>query len=368
MGNDVNVMMPGAIDPIAETKAVYFRPDSSTDVVRVGDLVCYNWDLETDYKERDETPISGGTAYAEGAQNYNGRLFVVEKPATANLPHFAGVVSRLGALAGADGDLIEIFIPNGATVPVMIDMDTETGRTIVGVRDGAYEGSYPGRPIGIAMEEVIANAADALCWVKLDPSKFMWGYDGSSVQTSLLIDDECGSAFTLNQMKVESAHTAGRLKVFSARAFLTGAGSSRVADFELVLTGTEATVSQVLNLTLWIEPSATWQATYADGAAAMRICIGSSATHPDMTGLGLSGISFQNYLVETGGEPEFLYPFWFHCGSGCKWDGLFYCDAAGLGIVSCGGDHTILTDDKLVPIKIGGVTHYLLALASNPNE
>jgi len=359
-------MSSGAIDPIAQSKRVFFRP-AAADTVRVGDLVCYNWDIERDHKERASDPTHIGLTqhtYAEGAQDFTGRLFIVEKPATANLEFFAGVVKALGPKAGADDDMIEIWVPNGAVLPVMVDQACVAGRTIVGVRDGAYEGSYPGRPIGIAMEDQDGDAGDDLCWVKVDPNMFAWQYGSAGVQTSLLIDDECGTGFTLNQIKVETAHTAGKLTGLKVRIVPTGAGTATAVNFELAVQGTIATTLRVVDVVLWLESTATWQATYADGTCALRICIGSSAPHPNMAGLGLSGISFQNYLVETSGAPEFLYPFLFHCGAGCQWDGLFKCDAAGLGIEAQAADtstQTWGTDDITIPILVGTTTYYIYA-------
>ena len=52
----ITSMSSGAIDPIAQSKRVFFRPDSDTDTIRVGQLVCYNSDIEGDHKERTVDP------------------------------------------------------------------------------------------------------------------------------------------------------------------------------------------------------------------------------------------------------------------------------------------------------------------------
>jgi len=240
---DVSAYFAG-VDPLAETKTVIFRPDEPTDTIRVGDLVCYNWDLETDWKERGTNPSDRGATYAEGSQNYSGRLFVVEKPATANLHAFAGVVAKLGPLAGADGDTIAIYKPNGAVVPVMIDMDTTKGVTIVGVRNGAYEGSYPGRPIGIAMETATGNTTDTLCWVKVDPNRFIW-QEGNN--TALTIDDEGSSDATLNKIKITSAQTTGCPNVLSIVLNTVNTDGGSAMYWEYGNTGTGAGGMKLIN-------------------------------------------------------------------------------------------------------------------------
>jgi hypothetical protein len=356
-------MSSGAIDPIAESKRVFFRPTTTTDVLRVGDLVCYNSDLVSDHKERTVDPTHLGLTidtYAEGEQEFTGRLFIVEKPKTANLDAFAGVVKCLGPKAGADGDMIEIWIPNGAVLPVMCDQDCINNRTIVGVRDGAYEGSYPGRPIGIAKETYARSAADGLVWVKVDPNMFLWQHNSTDYD-GLIIDAECGASFTLNHIRLETAHTAGTAVAQSTRLVLNGAGTGYAGQFEVDIAAAITTTFRVLDLVLWLTADAAWQATYADGSAVVRICIGSNAAHPDLAGLGLSGISFQNYLNETSGAPEFLYPFWFHSGAGSKWDGLLYCDSSDLGITAATGDTAHDGSDFCIPVMIDGDVYYLIA-------
>lgn len=147
----------------------------------------------------------------------------------------------------------------------------------------------------------------------------------------------------------------------------TGAPQYGAYRFYTLVDGALSAPAHGIATELRFGASSSIPATYADGTAAMRIKLAVNGT-PNFVGKGISAITFQNFLVETGGPPEFLYPFWFHCGAGCQFDGLFYCDASGLGIVACEGDHTILSEDKLVPCKIDGDTYYLLALKSIPNQ
>lgn len=246
----ISSMSVGAIDPIAQSKRVFFR--QSGDTVRVGDLVCYNWDITGDHKERSSAPQSshlggsGATTYAEGNQSYTGRLFIVEKPATTNLHAFAGVVKALGPKLGADGDMIEIWKPNGAVLPVMCDQYCTNGRTIVGLRNGAYEGSYPeGRPIGIARETIDRSETDGLVWVKVDPGMFGWV---DADDSALTIDDEAsGSDVVISKMRVTSAQTTGSVAMFTLVLNTVNTDGGSMMYWEYGNTGTGAGGMKLIN-------------------------------------------------------------------------------------------------------------------------
>ena len=155
-------MSSGAIDPIAVAKRVFFRPATSSDKIKVGDSVCYNWDISSDHKERTVDPTHFGLTidtYAEGEQEFTGRMFIVEKPDSENLQNYAGVVKCLGPKAGADGDMIEIWIPNGAMVPVRAGVYCYKGVTVLAIQDGSYSLETPiygteSATVAIAMETI----------------------------------------------------------------------------------------------------------------------------------------------------------------------------------------------------------------------
>jgi len=140
--------------------------------------VCYNYDTtdnwlgvaSIDFTSTASTISESGTT-AEGAQN-EGKFIRVEDPATANLEFFAGVV------AGADHDgetgprALDIYIPNGATVPVRTDASTTVGVTVLGIADGSTLCASGGRPVAIAMETDDLSSDNGAILAKLDPSVF----------------------------------------------------------------------------------------------------------------------------------------------------------------------------------------------------
>lgn len=212
-------MSSGAIDPIAQTKRVFWRPETATTVLKVGQPVCYNSDAVADHKERTSDPTHLGLtedAYAYGAQDFTGRLFCVEEPLTANLHAFAGICKALGPKAGADGDMIEIFIPTpGAVVPVWTDQYCTFDRTVMGIRNGEADVSYPGTAIGVAKETIDrgTGADDGLCWMEFNRGHFLPPSDDSG----LMIDDECGADVNLNYIYASTIQTAGQLHALKVR-------------------------------------------------------------------------------------------------------------------------------------------------------
>lgn len=360
-------------DPIAQKKRVVWRPTDSTDVLIVGQPVFYNSNATTDYKERSTTPISGGTAYAEGSQNYNARLFVVERPYTdyagdVNLEAFAGIVADLGSRAGADGDFINIFIPNGAIVPVYTDIACTLDRTILAIRTGADNVSYPGydRCIGIAKETKDRSGTAGLVWAKVDPNLFE---SLGTYANHLQIPDESGADVIVNRMYVDSAQTAGSFNLVSWEGWLDGAGGFDEGMFKMkaYLNAAATDGCTTLSVGFTIEAAGEFTSSGASqyGNGPLRLSIGTVGT-PDLSGGPdtLCAVNIAYNVNEGGGAPNMAYAFHFNSGT-YKWDGLIHTMNAG-DI----GDATVSTadvtsqdsaSDKNIPVKLGGVVYYIRA-------
>ena len=364
-------MSSGAIDPIAQSKRVFFRP-SAADTVRVGDLVCYNWDIDGDHKERSSDPTHLGLRdddYAEGAQDYTGRLFIVEKPATANLQFFAGVVKALGPKAGADDDMIEIWVPNGAVLPVMCDQYCTAGRTIVGLRDGAYEGSYPeGRPIGIAMETIDRSTDDGLVWVKVDPDRFLW-VEGDD--NALTIDDEAsGSDVSISKIRVTSAQTTGSVAMMTLVLNTVNTDGGSMMYWEYGNTGTGAGGMKLINA--YVEASGT---AIVKDVIGMKMQVNLLASSALLSPAVATGIMSKVHLKTGGGaHTGDVYAGRFELGLDDTTTGkiaMLYFGIAGAGtpdyfFEAADGNTVAYTADVsgtnqsgALKIYLGGVVHYL---------
>jgi len=366
----VSPLLSQNIDPLNITKRVYWRPVTATTVIKVGQPVCYNSDETKDYKERSTTPISGGTAYAEGSQNYTARLFCVEEPLTANLMSFAGIVIKLGTLAGADGDLIEIATPvPGAVVPVYTDIECTVNQTLIGLRDSEADASYPqyAKIIGVARETKDRSGTAGLVWMEfvdiIEQGDYTYPY---------IIPDESAGDVILNHQYFQSVQTAGAFHLLKARVELTGnAGfEGGMVQYRGEINGVDPATSQVMSIGLTIKASGELATTgYQYGTCPLHLGIGTSGT-PDLSGGGLANtlcaISISYNADESGGAPGQAYVFHFNSGT-YVWDGLIHAMSAGdigdssqsgtaANVVGFDGDGTI----RKIPVRLGGVTYYLL--------
>lgn len=365
----------GAYDAYCLTKRVIFRPSTSSDTIRVGDLVCYNSDIVADHKERASAPHtshlggSGGTTYAEGSQSYTGRLFIVEKPATANIDFFAGVVKSLGSKLGEDGDNIEIFVPTeGAVVPVMCNIACTLNTTILAVRNDNYEASvprHPAYPIGIAMETKDRSGTDGLVWMRFDSRNFMKG----SPSGNLNIPDELTGGMQLNKIRVDNACTSGTQRLLRMEMVLEGTGgNTQFGCFQLntKINGTVDNDCHGVSAALIYGTDAVPVATNpAEGSCALYVSIESDDGTVDFSGVMACGILFGLYLDDSAGDFEQLYAMNFNNSTGVAWDGLLrFGGIADIGGYASTSDAPALaTGDLMIPVRVGGTIYYLVALA-----
>jgi len=307
----VMTMSSGAIDPIAVAKRVFWRPVTTGTPLKVGDPVCYKLDA-VDHKKRTVDPTHLGLTidtYAEGEQEMTGRLFSVEEPLIDNIDAFAGIVKSLGQHAGADGDMIEIWIPNGAVVPANVVLAaTVTGRTIlsvmVGTRTlgsptsdlpnyGLTAGTIDSKVVGIAMETI---AAAGLCWVKLDDKLFahLGGNIGNELQVA------AGTVnVTVAQMNINFLNTAGNCQALHYRATLSSTGECGrgVYRLETFLKGTHTNqpnyaLDNIVDLsTLYVN--------VGGRVVGMRNTIRSRSVNPNLTGSYISVYNSEIILTKT---------------------------------------------------------------------
>lgn len=130
------------LDPKARTITVYYE---GSDTIYEGYALCYNYDTtdnwmgvdgsKVDFTTTASTASLESTSTAEGYQN-EGKFIRVEKPATANLQWFAGVV--VGNSTGITGPCaVDIYIPNGACVPVYTNKSCTVGQSL-GITNASY--------------------------------------------------------------------------------------------------------------------------------------------------------------------------------------------------------------------------------------
>lgn len=129
----------GKYDPKAQRITVYYE---GSDTLYEGYALCYNQDTTDNWNGVSSVGFTtvasnvteSGTT-AEGSQN-EGKFIRVEKPATANLQWLAGVVA--GHSTGITGPCaVEIYVPNGACVPVWTNKSCTIGQSL-GINNASY--------------------------------------------------------------------------------------------------------------------------------------------------------------------------------------------------------------------------------------
>lgn len=365
-------MSSGAIDPIAQSKRVFWRPVTSTTVLKIGQPVCYDSDCVHDHKERTVDPTHLGLTidtYAEGAQEFTGRLFVVEEPLTANLMSFAGIVKSLGPKDGADGDMIEIYVPNGAVVPCWIDASVTLDATILGIRNGEADLSYPGRPIGIAKETIDRTTA-GLCWVKIDPDAFVYqsgqvntslvGYVANTMQNTYIATS--GTVCGLMVHTTSSGVVATSQNAWSVLAYLavsggsTGTGYNRASLSQLQLSGTYNN-GGIYMYGAHVQVAGTPTLTHVQRVAGLSVEYGTTVPTT-----GDADVVFL-YANPSGGDLNSYVHMW---GDGEKADVIWkFSGCGGLSTstlikkMGTGGMWTNTGEWGQIPVDINGTTFYI---------
>lgn len=132
-------------------KRVYYE---GTNTIYEGMSVCYNYDTTDNVLGWDKGNEVKGTTTAEGYQN-EGKFLRVEDPATANLNWFAGVVACCKEVGKTGPAWIDIFVPNGAIIPVYTNANVSAGQSL-GISDGSnilQASTGDDDPLGVATAE-----------------------------------------------------------------------------------------------------------------------------------------------------------------------------------------------------------------------
>jgi hypothetical protein len=344
--------------------------------------VCYEFDATTNVLNYDKG--AGGdvgsqstrTTTAEGNQN-EGKFLRVEDADADNLPAFAGVVAQ-GPKVGTTGPCwLDIFVPNGAIVPVRTDLDCTVGRTILAVESASQELTVPlaasnAIPVGIAWETVDRSSTSGIVLAKLSPNLFIRQEGDAS---SLICDDDATAAETVNNINIIFNGTGGPKRGLYAVGEIAGAGHSLYGMFKF-RTYLNAAASSVVNgvcANLHIKDSGTLTRTSGEVNSALYVTVETevTTTAPTLSGGDLCGITINYYVDESTAAPANAFMLYCNCGT-YNWDGLLWIRNAGdAGDSAMTADHTFDTSDKCIPVLIGnytGGTTYYIPLMNNKGD
>jgi len=353
-------------NPRAHRIRVYFEGETT---IYEGMPVCYNYDTTDNWfgGSVSNGEVSATTTTAEGSQN-EGKYIRVELPSSSNLNSFAGVVAKGGWCGTTGPKSIDIYIPNGAIVPVRCDVDTTTGRTILCIQAAQTELGYliSGawcRPVAIAMEtETGLDDSTDITLAELNPSLFI---SQQNYGDSLIVSTgsgTCGQA--LNKIDITNSYPAGQeFNAFEVKSDFTGGANAPYGMAAYFRTTQSATMSDHAASVGVIMSISGGTSTEYVTALKVKMHSGSSATMTSVA--NLSVLNLESHIATTGPTP---FSWIYIEGNGAVDPNYFlYVKSKGeLGDHAAEGNLTTTTaGDRMIPISFGGSVYYLAAYADD---
>jgi hypothetical protein len=365
--------------------------------------LCYNQDTTTNWHggSISDGAVTENTTTAEGSQN-EGKYIRVENPATANLLWFAGAVTKGGWVGKTGPRALDIYVPNGAIVPLRTDKDCTIGDSI-GVEDGEVvftpvTGDGSPVPCAQVMETINRSSANGLVLAKLfDTGQQITatsahfapvrGKTGGRVY-GLTIDGEnffVGTAAAQSYLVYIQGDkvTASTGDAYGGLLFMQ-ANIEGANDSNYIFRG--------LNLSIDLEDSADLGSLYGanisislkantaniGNAVALQIDAQdlSSGTKDVFGGAdialnreGTAATEEFGLRLRTRGTINTAVNTVFRVDKDATDHGfvnLFNIESDAVDYVACQGDITVTTDDKAIPIVLAGTTYYLTATDGIP--
>lgn len=178
-----------------------------------------------------------------------------------NISAPAGVVAKGGWCGKAGPRVIDVYVPNGAVVPVRCDQNCVLGRTILAIHTNEQHLTAPHQtyalPIAVAWETVDRGTTAGLVLAKLDTRLFI--YQTGDVGTLLVDDKDTTSNITANLIDVSTSQTGGRFTALHVKSTLTaGAGSDHygAAIYAHTIVSSAPAVTQVASVSARLEVTA----------------------------------------------------------------------------------------------------------------
>lgn len=211
-------------------KWVYFE---GTDTIREGMPVCYNFDTTDNILGWSGSAASGTTP--EGSQN-EGKFMRVELATEANMVFFAGVVAG-SAKAGLAGPCwLDIYVANGAIVPVRTSANCVVGATSLGLTSGAAALEAGGDvPVGVAMETVDRSGTNGIVLAKI--SSPLAGVTALNAYFAPVRAITTGDAYGV---KIEGSNVLTGAGAAGPRSYVMGIEAYKTAGAQTVVSADDA--------------------------------------------------------------------------------------------------------------------------------
>lgn len=248
-------------NPRAHRIRVYYTETAST--IYEGMPVCFNFDTTTNWFGGSMTngAVTASTSLTAGTPSTGTAKYMqVEDPDSGNIQWFAGVVAAGGWCGRTGGRSLDIFIPNGAIVPVRAGVACTEGRTVLSVISATqYLGhalsATQARPVAIS-EETVDRSTAGLVLAKLDDTMFLY-QDNTGDALYVGTGATAASASQIvNRINVSSGQTGGVFTALDVRATVTGTPACTgygialytQTDISGIATGQNAGVSHWTNI------------------------------------------------------------------------------------------------------------------------
>ena len=391
------------LDPKAQRISVYYT-ESST--IYEGMPVCYEFDATTnwlgvdgskvDFTTTASTASLESTTTAEGYQN-EGKFIRVEDPDADNIHAFAGVVAGGDHVGQAGPRAIDIYVPNGAIVPVRAGVECTVGRTILAVITATQYLGHPlsatqAKPVAVAWEtNATLDTTAGIVLAKLDPNMFMqqeitgdamlFGTGGTAASASQVV----------NKLNLSTGHTGGYAtaiqSLLNATGTIAATGGATGITSQLTISGSltaTTTYGRAMLATLVLSGTVNsagsqLHAVHAQlsGTPTFTACQRTSALWADCAyGVNPTAGTYNAITITNNGanqtQVDNAIEIWGNYGI----NNLFSfqsCDGITANFVSNGGTGGATTgltsggDWKKIKIDIGGTTYYMIAML-NPSE
>jgi len=205
---------------VVKKRVKFVNTNSSAAVtLYAGMPLCYQFDTTTNVLGWDKENSEEGTTTAEGYQN-EGKFMIVDLPDDDNIHAFAGVAvanSWTGSSTVADDESkwLDVYIPNGAIVPVRAGVECTVGRTVLAVITATQYLGHPlsatqAKPVAIAWEtNATLDTTAGIVLAKLDPDMFL---NQNSTGDTILVGvggTAASASMVLNSVESEFGHTGG---------------------------------------------------------------------------------------------------------------------------------------------------------------
>ena len=389
----------------AQRKRVYYE---GINIIREGMPVCYNYDTTTNVLRYDKG--AGGVpgcqtspnTTAEGNQN-EGKFLLVEDPATANFQWLAGVVAGT-SFAGQTGPRwLEIYVANGAIVPVRTNKNCTIGDSL-GISDATQHLAAvtgDGDPLACALceETVDRSNATGIVLAKLFPTGMQISATGAHfapVRSSATSGREYGVKIDGDNFFIGTTAAQSYLLEVSGdkvtvstgdaySALIHVSGSNYAAnDTNYTYRGINCAITNRSGGTLGQIYGANVSISLKSGSGDITNAIAMQIDAQDLTsgtktnfgGLdiavnreGVAATEEFGVRVRTRGTINTAMNTVFRIDKDATDHGfinLFNIESDAVDYQACTGDVTVDTSDKVIPIVLGGTTYYLIAVDSIP--